>query len=218
MPGRERMAGIETHADPTLILYKGDNIAQVLEARTNHIVRAGHILQHGRDGAGHGGVRAVERVRDARDRLRPRRPDAVARVEVVQPDAERGAPAQVVDEGGVGFGGHVGVVLREVDEVGAVRQDVSVDMREWGAAGGGARSGSGGWTYWSAAYWCSLQAAWNSVLDSSCRGGFSQRFWFLRNSAKAFPLGACQHFRDCGVYEVQLLPYMHRICDTVLDT
>lgn len=48
----------------------------------------------------------------------------VARVEVVESDAQALAAVQVVDEGGVGLRGLVRLGLREVHEVGAVRQDV----------------------------------------------------------------------------------------------
>lgn len=45
-------------------------------------------------------------------------------MEVVEGDVEGGAALQVVDEAGEGLRGLGGVGLREVDEVGAVREDV----------------------------------------------------------------------------------------------
>ena len=41
-------------------------------------------------------------------------------MEIVEPDAEGFAAVEVVDEGVVGLGGLFGVLLGEVDEVGAV--------------------------------------------------------------------------------------------------
>lgn len=49
---------------------------------------------------------------------------AVAGVEVVQRDAELVATRQIIEEGVVGLGRAGNVGVREVDEVGAVRDDV----------------------------------------------------------------------------------------------
>jgi len=82
-------------------------------------------------------VRAVELRRDALQGLGAWLPVCVARMEVVQPDAERLAAAQVVEEAGVGLLRLGGVGGREVDEVGAVRQDGGGgEVRVLGAKGG----------------------------------------------------------------------------------
>ena len=49
-------------------------------------------------------------------------------LEVVEFDAEGFAAVKVVEEGGVGLGGFGGVFLREVDEVGAVGEDVAAGV------------------------------------------------------------------------------------------
>ena len=49
-----------------------------------------------------------------------------AGMKVIESDTERFAAVEIVQEGIVGLGGLFGVFLGEIDEVGAVRQDMTV--------------------------------------------------------------------------------------------
>lgn len=80
---------------------------------------------------------AVQRSGNARQgRLAGRGGARPARVEVVEPDAESFAAVEVVEEGVVGLSVLLGIFLREVHEVGAVREDVACGVVFMLVAGG----------------------------------------------------------------------------------
>ena len=125
------VAGIETDADPLLVIYEGDDVAQVFERGADDVAAARHAFEDGRDGSG-GRVGAIEGFGYAGDGGGAGVATSPARVEVVESDAEGFAAAEVVKEGIVGLGGFFGVFLGEVDEVGAVGEDVTMWMDELG--------------------------------------------------------------------------------------
>ena len=128
------VAGIETDADPFLVIYEGDDVAQVFERGADDVTAARHGFEDGRDGAG-GCVRAVEGFGDAGNGGGAGVAACPAWVEVVESDAEGFAEAEVVEEGVVCLGGSIGVCLGEVDEVGAVGEDVTRCIGELGWLG-----------------------------------------------------------------------------------
>ena len=119
------VAGVKANADATLVVHEGDDVAQVFKRRAHHVAAPGHGFQHGRHGL-RGGVGAVEGGGDAGDGRGAGAAAGPAWVEVVESDAEGFAAFEVIEEGGVGLSGFVLVFLGEVDEVGAVGEDVTV--------------------------------------------------------------------------------------------
>ena len=118
------VAGIETDADPFLVIDEGDDVAQVFERGADDVAAARHGFEDGRDGSG-GRVGAIEGFGDAGDGGGAGVAACPARVKVVESDAEGFAAAEVVEEGIVSLGGFFGVFLGEVDEVGAVGEDMA---------------------------------------------------------------------------------------------
>lgn len=117
------MAGVDAHAHAGLVVHARDDVAQVLEPPADDVAVAAHVLED-RDGGLGRPVGAVELGGDAPARRGHRLAARRARVEVVEPYAERIAPLQVVYEVVVGLV-RLGLVgLCEVDEVGTVREDV----------------------------------------------------------------------------------------------
>lgn len=123
IPGSEGVARIDTDAHPRLVLHAVNNVPQLLEPRADNVPRASHVLQHG-DGVLRLGVGPVQHLGYPAARLLHVRAAAVARVEVVQPDAQLVTPSEVIYEVGVGLLGLDVVRLREVDEVAAVGEGV----------------------------------------------------------------------------------------------
>ena len=128
------VAGIETNADPFLVIYEGDDVAQVFERGADDVAAARHGFEDGRDGAG-GCVRAVKGFGYAGNGGGAGVAACPAWVEVVESDAEGFAAAEIVEEGVVCLGGSFGVFLGEVDEVGAVGEDVTRCIGELGWLG-----------------------------------------------------------------------------------
>ena len=121
---------------------------------------------------------------------------------------------EILDEGIVRLFRFLGIFLCEVDEVGAVGNDVSflsysselerleppgktyvmmhrsrcrVFFPPAGMSVNWLERGRLG-MYLAASYLCSIQFARNASLCSSCNGGFSHLRWDLRKRAKALPL------------------------------
>ena len=126
------VAGIEADADPFLVVYEGDDVAQVFERGADDVAAARHGFEDGRDGSS-GCVGAVEGFSYAGDSGGAGVAACPARVEVVKSDAEGFAAAEVVEEGVVGLGGFFSVFLGEVHEVGAVGENVAIwsDELRW---------------------------------------------------------------------------------------
>ena len=142
------MACVQADAYARFVVHEGDDVAEVFEGGADDGVGAGHVFEHGFDGFG-GGEGAVERAGDAGygggagvgagcagagwgrgsvswgwgERGGGGREYGL---EVVEFDAEGFAAVEVVEEGGVGLLGFGWVGLGEVDEVGAVGEDVAV--------------------------------------------------------------------------------------------
>lgn len=119
------MAGIETDADTFLVIYERDDVAQVFKGRTDDVAAARHGFEDGRDGSG-GCVRAVEGFGYAGNGGGPGVAACPAWVEVVESDAEGLTAVEVVEESFVGLGGFFGIFLREVNEIGAVGENVTM--------------------------------------------------------------------------------------------
>lgn len=118
------VARVEAHADAVLVRDALDDVAQVLEAPANDVAVAAHVFEDGDDGVG-GLVGLVELGGDAARGGGHGGAAGGARVEVVELDAQAVAAREVVDKVGVGLLGLGRVGLGEVDEVGAVREDVA---------------------------------------------------------------------------------------------
>ena len=117
------VAGINTNPNPLLISHPCDDIPQIFPSRAHNVPLARHILQHSNHMLARL-VPLVQPLRDPRDSLSPRLATRVSRVEVVQAYTERVAALQVVDEVGQRLRRLGCVFLRQVDQVGAVREDV----------------------------------------------------------------------------------------------
>lgn len=120
---------VQTYADTFLVVYEGDDVAQVFEGGANYVAPTCHGFEDRRYGLG-GCVGSVESFGYTGDGRGSRMAASPARVEIVKSDAERFAAVEIVQEGIVGLGGLFGVFLGEVDEVGAVRQDMTVRSDE----------------------------------------------------------------------------------------
>lgn len=81
------MAGIETDADSFLVVYQGDDVAQVFKGRANYVAAACHGFEDRRDGFG-GCMRSIESLGYAGDGGRSGMAASPAGVEVVESDAK----------------------------------------------------------------------------------------------------------------------------------
>ena len=154
------VAGIEADADPFLVIHEGDDVPQVFKRGADDVAAARHGFEDGRDASG-GCVGAVESFGYAGDGGGAGVAACPARVEVVESDAKGFAAAEVVEEGVVGLGSFSSVFLGEVDEIGAVGEDMATynDELRWM----GLICGWGEFPYLVASYLCTS----HNVLNRS---------------------------------------------------
>lgn len=117
------MARVDADTHAVLGIDEVYNVPQILPRRPDDVAAARHVL----DDRHHGlclPVGLVELSRDAPYSGGPGVAEGRARVEVVEPDAQLLAPLQVVEKGLVRLGRLGRVRLRQVDEVGPVREGV----------------------------------------------------------------------------------------------
>jgi hypothetical protein len=127
VPASESVAGVEADADAGFVVYQCDGVAEVFEGATEDVASRGHVFEERDDGRGFfvGAVDVGGEVGDGLDFVAVGRV-CDARVEVVEFDAKFLTAFEVVDEDVVGLGGAGWVGVGEIDEVGAVRDDVLV--------------------------------------------------------------------------------------------
>ncbi|KFY83324.1 hypothetical protein V500_10095 [Pseudogymnoascus sp. VKM F-4518 (FW-2643)] len=124
IPSCEGVARIYAHPHALLVVHEGNHIPQILKARAYYVPGASHILKQRNNGFRRL-VRAIQHLRDPSNRLLPWISPRIPGVEIIQPDAKGFAPREVVEETRVRLLCLLRVGLREVDEVGAVGEDVS---------------------------------------------------------------------------------------------
>ena len=198
------MTRVQTYAHTRFVRDLGDDIAQIFKCRPDHVARACHVLQHGLDTLG-AAMRPIQRVRYAADGLVSRVRAGGARtaegiqrcgvytclehsLEIVEANSQHLTPFQVFHETVVRLPRLVRLLLRQVDQVRTVGNDVSgytastmdCPRHRLGAA------------YLAASYLCSLQSALNSSAASGCNEGFSHLRWDFRKTANALPLESCE--------------------------
>ena len=103
VPCGVNVAGVQTDSDALLVVYEGNDIAQVFKHGADDVAAAGHGFENGRDGLS-GCVGAVEGLGYAGDGGGAGLAARPARVEVVESDTEGFAAVEVVEEGVVGLG------------------------------------------------------------------------------------------------------------------
>ena len=123
--GGEGVASVETDADARFVLDLRDDVTDVFKGRADDVAACGHVLEDGDHGAGFL-VRTIQTFRYAGDGFCTGMRSRVSGVEVVELDSERIATFEVVEEGGVGLFGLIGLCLGQIDEIGAVRENMLV--------------------------------------------------------------------------------------------
>lgn len=124
--GGEGVACVEADADAGLVCDLVDDGAEIGEGAAEGVAAVvggrRHVFEERHDVVGLG-VGGVEAGGEAGERLGAGRPVGVARMEVVEADAEAFAAPEVVHERGVGLRAFGVVGVGQVDEVAAVRDD-----------------------------------------------------------------------------------------------
>ena len=114
------VTGIKTYSNSFLVVYKGDDVAQVFKSRANYVATACHGFENRLNGLG-GCMGSIESLGYASDSGGSGVAASPAGVEVVEPDTKRFAAIEIVEEGIVGLSGLLRIFLGEIDEIRAVR-------------------------------------------------------------------------------------------------
>ena len=114
------VTGIKTYSNSFLVVYKGDDVAQVFEGRANYVATTCHGFEDRRNGLG-GCMRSIESLGYASDSGGSGMAASPAGMEIVEPDTKRFAAVQIVEESIVGLSGLIRIFLGEIDKIRAVR-------------------------------------------------------------------------------------------------
>lgn len=87
IPSRKGMAGINTYANTSLVIYKGDDVSQMFPGGSDNIATTSHVLQDRYNGFGCL-VRLVQLLGNPLDRFRSGMTTTTARMKVVKPNAK----------------------------------------------------------------------------------------------------------------------------------